>query len=101
MMNKLQKNTLVYGVLAIISFVFFSFILSNILKLSAFYIILFTFLIVGLLFWLWVLIDCITKEPKDGNNRLVWILVILLTNSIGAIIYFFVRRPQRIKEVER
>lgn len=98
-MNKLQQKALAYGFLGIISCVFFGFLLSKILELPAFYIIWITLLVAGLLFWLWILIDCITKEPKDGNNKLAWLLVIILTNGIGAIIYFLVRRPQRIKEV--
>ena len=46
-------------------------------------------------FWIWMLVDCATREPSQGNDRLVWILVIVLTNVIGALIYFFARRPRR------
>ena len=56
---------------------------------------------VGLLtfgFWVWALVDCLTKEPAKGNDKIIWILVIVLLGGLGAIIYFFVRRPQRIKE---
>ena len=48
-----------------------------------------------LLFWIWMLIDCVTKEPSKGNDKLIWVLVILLTGFLGAAIYFFVRRPKR------
>jgi len=51
----------------------------------------------GTIFWIWMLIDCATKEPSTGNDKLIWILVILLTHLIGALIYYFVRRPQRIQ----
>jgi membrane-bound ClpP family serine protease len=47
-------------------------------------------------FWIWMLIDCITKEPSEGNDKLIWILVIAFTHFIGAAIYYFVRRPERI-----
>jgi membrane-bound ClpP family serine protease len=47
-------------------------------------------------FWIWMLIDCITKEPGEGNEKLIWILVIVFTHFIGAAIYYFVRRPERI-----
>lgn len=59
-------------------------------------------LLIGLgmfIFWVWMLIDCATKESSQGNDKLVWIVVIALTNWIGALIYFFVRRPQRIREL--
>ncbi|MFZ3060331.1 MAG: PLD nuclease N-terminal domain-containing protein [Candidatus Methanoperedens sp.] len=44
--------------------------------------------------WFWMLIDCL-KRPDDtfkfgGNNaKLIWILVIIFTGLIGALIYYF------------
>jgi hypothetical protein len=55
----------------------------------------------GTVVWVWALIDCVTKESDEGNNRLIWVLIIVFTHLIGAIIYFVVRRPQRLKEVGR
>ena len=49
-------------------------------------------------FWIWMLVDCATKEPSAGNEKIVWILVIIFTHWLGALIYFLVRRPQRKKE---
>ena len=49
-------------------------------------------------FWIWMLVDCATKEPSAGNEKIIWILVIIFTHWIGALIYFLVRRPQRKKE---
>ena len=48
-------------------------------------------------FWIWMLVECVTKEPSEGNDKLIWILVIVFTNAIGAAIYYFVRRPERIQ----
>ena len=48
-------------------------------------------------FWIWMLIDCITKESSEGNDKLIWILVIVFTNFVGAPLYYFVRRPERIR----
>jgi len=45
--------------------------------------------------WLVVLIDCIKNEPSEGNDKIVWVLVIVLTHWIGALIYLVVRKPQR------
>lgn len=47
-------------------------------------------------FWIWMLVDCCTKEPSEGNDKIVWILVIVLLQFIGGLIYYFARRPQRI-----
>lgn len=49
-------------------------------------------------FWIWMLIEVVTKEPEQGNGKIVWVLIIALTGWIGAAIYFFVRRPSRISE---
>jgi hypothetical protein len=62
------------------------------------------FLFVGLVgtgLWIWMLVDCATKEPDTGNNKVVWILVIALAHFIGALIYLIVRRPRRMAELGR
>ena len=50
-------------------------------------------------FWVFMIIECATKERASGNEKLVWILIIIFTHWIGALIYYFVRRPQRIAEL--
>ena len=50
-------------------------------------------------FWIWMLVDCATKEPSVGNDKIIWILVIIFTHWIGALIYFFVRRPERKRQL--
>jgi hypothetical protein len=49
-------------------------------------------------FWIWMLVECATKERSEGNTQLIWIVVIAVTNFIGALIYFLIRRPDRIRE---
>jgi len=53
--------------------------------------------ILGTIFWIWMLIDCATKEPAEGSNKIVWILIILFTHFVGALIYYTVRRPERMR----
>lgn len=55
-------------------------------------------LLLATIFWVWMLVDCATKEPDQGNDKVVWILVILFTHWVGALIYFLVRRPERIRD---
>jgi len=54
-----------------------------------------------MIFWIWVLVDCLTKESSEGNDKVAWVLVILLVPLIGALIYYFVRRPERVKAIGR
>ena len=58
------------------------------------------FLTVGLAafaFWIWAIVD-VVKVADDSmfraGNKLIWVLVIVLTGVIGAIIYFVVGRPE-------
>ena len=47
------------------------------------------------------LIDILKSEFK-GNDKVVWILVVLFFNLIGTIIYFSIGRKQKIKfELEK
>lgn len=57
--------------------------------------------ILGTGFWIWMLVECATKESDTGNTKVVWAIIIVFTNMIGATIYYFVRRPQRWKELGR
>jgi len=66
--------------------------------LAIFFLVLIVF---GIAFWIWALFDCLTKESSSGNNKIVWLLVILFLGIIGAIIYAVVRRPQRLLEGAR
>jgi len=50
----------------------------------------------GFVIWIWTLIDCISNEPGEGNDKIIWVLVIVLTHLLGAIIYLVARRPTRI-----
>ena len=52
----------------------------------------------GTILWIWMIVDCATKEPSEGNDKLIWILIIVLTHWIGALIYLLVRRPKRIEQ---
>jgi membrane protein DedA with SNARE-associated domain len=51
--------------------------------------------VVGLGFWIYALVDVVKNEPAEGNDRLIWILVVALAGWIGATVYWVVRRPQR------
>jgi hypothetical protein len=57
---------------------------------------------VGGTFWIWMIIDCATHEPSNGNDKIVWIIIVVFAQIVGALIYYFVRhRPRRIAEWQR
>jgi prolipoprotein diacylglyceryltransferase len=66
--------------------------------IGAFFILIFGLVtLIGFIFWLWMLIDCATKESDQGNTKIVWIIIIVFTNFVGAMVYFLVRRSQRLR----
>ena len=50
------------------------------------------FALAAIAFWVWALIDAINNPRLDSNTRLIWILVIVLTGVLGALIYIIVGR---------
>lgn len=49
-------------------------------------------------FWVWMLVDCAQapEPPGESNHRLIWILILVFTGWLGALLYFFiVRQPRR------
>ncbi|MBN2182161.1 MAG: PLDc_N domain-containing protein [Sedimentisphaerales bacterium] len=50
----------------------------------------------GLVLWIWALIDCINNETDEGNERVIWVVVIAAAQLIGALIYLIARRPKRM-----
>jgi hypothetical protein len=55
-------------------------------------------------FWLWMLIDCLLRSnerfPSRGrNDKLIYTLVIVLTNIIGAFIYLFMVKLRAPKQL--
>ena len=54
---------------------------------------LFIFFVIGLLsvFWIWMLIDCLTSNLPPVE-KIIWCLVIFWLHFIGAILYFVMGR---------
>jgi hypothetical protein len=46
----------------------------------------------------WALLDVIRRERVRGGNKVVWILVIVLINLIGPIVYFIFGREEDSSE---
>ena len=58
----------------------------------------------GLLYFafsIFTLVDCAQNEPSEGNTKIIWILIIIFGMGVGPLIYFLVRRPERISTFGR
>ncbi len=52
-------------------------------------IVLFVVALAALLFWVWMLSDCIHHKFRKDKHMFHWFLLIILTFIIGALIYYF------------
>lgn len=51
----------------------------------------------GIALWIFALVDCIRVQDDSmyrSGTKLIWIIVIVLTQVIGAIIYLVLGRPE-------
>ncbi len=46
--------------------------------------------LIGLLFWLWMIYECATREP-NSTEKVLWLLLVVFAPVIGSLIYFLVR----------
>ena len=69
---------------------------SNLIALVSLAVIMSFFFVV----WLFALISALRNERLDSTMKLVWVLVILLVNGLGAILYLLVA-PNRTSRGER
>lgn len=57
-------------------------------------------IVLAVIFWLWMLVDCLTRKDRKfpnrgGNERLIWVLVLLFLNVIGALLYYFLVKAKK------
>lgn len=57
--------------------------------------------ILAFIFWIWTIIDCAKRNFKNETEKVVWILVIVLTGLIGSIIYYFVVMTSKKQGVKK
>ena len=45
---------------------------------------------IGLLFYLWIIYECATRE-RNSTQKILWLLLVILTPPLGALVYFLLR----------
>ncbi len=46
-------------------------------------------------FWIWMLISAIQNKGLTEGEKVAWVLVMLFTHWLGALIYFLIGHPKR------
>jgi uncharacterized membrane protein YsdA (DUF1294 family) len=49
-------------------------------------------------FWILMLVDSIKRKYKEDSEKIVWVLVIIFTGIIGALIYYFIVKAKDKKK---
>jgi hypothetical protein len=59
----------------------------------------FDFLILAVLllptiFWIVEIIDAVRRDFAEPSEKIIWLLVIILTHFLGALVYYFAGKPR-------
>lgn len=50
------------------------------------------FAVIVFVFWIWMLIDCIQRNFRNKGEKIIWVVVIIFTGWIGALVYLIAVR---------
>lgn len=49
-------------------------------------------------FFIYVLIDILKSEFTNSINKIIWLILVLVTGPLGIILYFFIGKKQKIQK---
>lgn len=49
-------------------------------------------------FFIYVLVDILKSEFTNSVNKIIWLILVLLTGPLGIVLYFFIGRKQKIQK---
>lgn len=66
----------------------------GVIFLLLFFLVVFAIIIGAFVLWIMMIVDAAKRDFPGPNDKIVWILIIVLAQFLGAIIYYFViKRP--------
>lgn len=57
----------------------------------------FSFVIGLLAFWIYCVVDIVKSEFKNSNDKIIWLILILMVPFLGAILYIAVGKTQKLE----
>lgn len=51
---------------------------------------MFAVIVLAIIFWIKMIIDCVKRKFKNENEKIVWIIILAILQIFGALIYYFV-----------
>lgn len=64
------------------------------LGIIALYLLMIGFAVLATVFWIVELVDVSRREFPDPNTKVIWIVVLIFSHGVGAIVYYFAGRQQ-------
>ena len=49
-------------------------------------------------FFIYVLVDILKSEFTNSVNKIIWLILVLVTGPLGIVLYFFIGRKQKIQK---
>lgn len=53
--------------------------------------------LLSFVFWIWMLVHAIQNGGLSDTEKIIWVIVVVFTHFVGALIYFFVGRPKKVR----
>nr|WKN39407.1 PLD nuclease N-terminal domain-containing protein [Tunicatimonas sp. TK19036] len=53
--------------------------------------------LLGMLLWLYALIDVLRSQFRKESDKIIWVLVVIFLQFLGAIIYLVVGKSQKVR----
>ncbi len=53
----------------------------------------------ALVFWVFMIIDCAQRKFKKKEEKILWIVILILTSWVGAVVYYFVVKSYNPKGI--
>lgn len=53
--------------------------------------------VLSLVLWIWMLVDAATRNFENDSEKIVWVIIIVLTGVVGALIYLVIGRSRGVK----
>lgn len=47
-----------------------------------------------LIFWIWTIVDCAKRQFPGDNDKIIWLVVIILLGVLGSLIYLIAGRSK-------
>lgn len=54
---------------------------------------------ISAIFWVWMLIDCLTNEFRKDTDKIAWVLAIIFLHVLGALIYYIIVKVIKNKKL--